>query len=219
MSQFDLFSGPGCEPSDVGSSLSQLVVFDPKFMSPDSAEKLFTSLRSSVDWRQNCVRMYGQQMPIPRLTAWFGDEGTGYSYSGIWNDPQEWPPELLQLRQQIESSTGESFNSVLLNLYREGSDSVSWHSDDEPEIDQKTCIASFSVGATRCFKYRDITFKGASGRRKSERLDLTSGSLLIMKPGMQLAAEHCIPKTKRIIGERINLTFRSVRVRQNSRGL
>ena len=148
--------------------------------------------------------IFGKVTPLPRLTAWYGDEGAGYEYSGIRNEPLEWTAELARLRDEAGEAAGVSFNSVLLNLYRDGSDSVSWHSDDEPELGQDPTIASVSLGATRRFKLRH------KATRETVVRDLEDGSLLLMSGNSQRLWEHCITKTRRPVGKRINLTFRVV---------
>ena len=113
--------------------------------------------------------------------------------------------ELAELRDVVSDAAGVRFNSALLNRYRDGSDSVSWHRDDEPELGRNPTIGSVSFGATRRFKIRDLATK------ETHDLDLVDGSLLVMRGASQREWEHCIPKTKRPVGERINLTFRVVR--------
>jgi alkylated DNA repair dioxygenase AlkB len=144
----------------------------------------------------------------PRLTAWYGDATARYSYSGLDLTPQPWTPALLALRTQVEQATGVTFNSVLLNLYRTGQDSMGWHADDEPELGPEPVIASISLGATRRFRLRP---------RHSQQLphaplglDLPSGSLLVMRGTTQQHWQHAVPKTARPVGPRLNLTFRTI---------
>ena len=142
-------------------------------------------------------------MPIPRLTAWHG--AAGYVYSGIRLTPAAWTPPLLELKALAERLAGERFNSVLLNLYRDGRDSVSWHADNEPGLGRDPVIASLSLGAVRRFQLKH--------RRLDERLalDLPHGSCLIMAGATQHHWLHQLPKTTRPVGPRINLTFRHMR--------
>jgi alkylated DNA repair dioxygenase AlkB len=142
----------------------------------------------------------GRRIPIPRLTAWHG--AAGYVYSGIRLTPAPWTPPLLELKALAERLAGQSFNSVLLNLYRDGRDSVSWHADNEPGLGRDPVIASLSLGAVRRFQLKH--------RRLPERLtlDLPHGSCLIMAGATQHHWLHQLPKTKAPVGPRINLTFR-----------
>jgi len=164
------------------------------------ADRLFESLACEVAWRRETATVMGRRVAIPRLTAWHGE--AGYVYSGIRLDPQPWNTPLLKLRAVAEALAGQTFNSVLLNLYRTGRDSVSWHADNEPGLGRDPVIASLSLGAVRRFQLRH--------RRTRERidLDLPHGSCLIMAGATQHNWLHQIPKTARPVGPRINLTFR-----------
>jgi len=178
------------------------VELDRGFLARDTAGSLFATLRETVAWRQDHARMFGKPIRLPRLTAWHGDPGAGYLYSGIANEPLPWTPELARLRELVESAAGARFNSVLLNLYRDGNDSVGWHADDEPELGQNPLIASLSLGHTRTFRFRH------NETRRTISVVLDSGSLLVMRGSIQHEWQHCLPKTKRAVGPRINLTFR-----------
>src|SRR4051812_15806279 len=105
------------------------------FFSPLLSEpRLLRELRDSTAWQQDTMKMFGKAMNLPRLTAWYGDDGTRYKYSGIENVPHPWTPSLLVVKRAVEPPSGVVFNSVLLNRYRTGKDSVNWHADDEPEF-------------------------------------------------------------------------------------
>jgi alkylated DNA repair dioxygenase AlkB len=149
--------------------------------------------------------MYGKKIPFPRLTAWYGDNEKPYSFSGITLQPHSWSPGLLKVKNDIEPKANVVFNSVLLNRYRDGSDSISWHTDAEKELGQNPVIASVNFGAERKFqlKHKDT----------NERIDiiLQHGSLLIMLGELQHYWKHQIPKTKKPLGERVNLTFRVIK--------
>jgi alkylated DNA repair dioxygenase AlkB len=183
------------------------VVFSSAYFSLADADRLFQEIRETTAWRQESIKLYGKPVNIPRLTAWYGDEGAGYTYSGLANVPQPWTPALLEVKRSVESPAGVIFNSVLLNRYRTGKDSVGWHSDDEKEFGENPVIASVSFGATRTFQFRHK-------KRKDQKasVELTHGSLLVMRGATQHNWMHQIPKTMRDVGERINLTFRVVRV-------
>jgi alkylated DNA repair dioxygenase AlkB len=144
-------------------------------------------------------------MPIPRLTAWYGDQGKSYTYSGIEQHPEHWHPTLKLIKSKIEQIAQISFNSVLINLYRNGKDSVSWHSDDEPELGENPIIASVSFGATRRFYLRH-----KHSKNHKIDIDLASGSFLLMQGETQHFWQHQIAKTAKEIQPRINLTFRII---------
>ena len=151
--------------------------------------------------------MFGRRIAMPRLTAWYGDPGASYVYSGIANQPLPWTESLRALRVRVTMHTGSRFNSALLNLYRDGTDSLAWHADDEPELGRAPTLASLSLGATRRFRIRQRR------TRESIGVDLEAGSLIVMTGTSQRDWEHCVPKTARTVGERINITFRWVEPR------
>ena len=176
------------------------------FLNNEEAFNYLGKLKKNVQWRQESIKFYGKVYPVPRETAWYGEDGTNYTYSGISCNPLPWTSELLELKNRIEKLVPEaSFNSVLLNRYRNGNDKVSWHSDDEKELGINPIIASISLGATRRFDLRHKMDKS-----KIIKIELKSGSLLIMKGPLQHHWEHQVPQQKRIYDERINLTFRNI---------
>jgi alkylated DNA repair dioxygenase AlkB len=178
------------------------------FLEPEDAERLEATLLSSVPWAETEIVLFGKPVQVPRLTAWYGDADASYVYSGVRNLPLPWIGDLDRLRDLVSNEAGTRFNSVLLNRYRDGTDSVSWHRDDEPELGPTPTIASLSLGATRRFRLRN------KQTRETHGLDLESGSLLLMDGESQRLWEHCVPKTRRQVGERINLTFRLIRAQQ-----
>ena len=182
------------------------VAFDPLLFGKADADRLFAALRDTTPWRQEGIRLYAREVPLPRLTAWHGDAGAAYRYSGIPNAPVPWTDALLEIRAAAERAAGAAFNGVLLNRYRTGLDGVAWHSDDEPEFGDEPVIASVSFGATRRFQLRHKARKELRAE-----IDLTHGSLLVMRGATQRCWVHQVPKTKKAVGERINLTFRLVR--------
>jgi alkylated DNA repair dioxygenase AlkB len=171
------------------------------------ADHLYAALLDDVNWQQEHIRIMGKTIPLPRLTAWYGDEGRHYTYSGITMPAAPWIEPLLRSRQAAQQVAGASFNSVLCNLYRSGADGLSWHSDDEPELGATPTIASVNFGAARRFLLR-LRDDHAS---KVELL-LDHGDVLVMRGNTQRVAEHSVPKTKRPVGQRINLTFRQIHV-------
>ena len=174
------------------------------FIGAQEACHLFDRLHTSTPWRQDRITLYGRKIEIPRLQAWYGDPLCAYSYSGISLEPQPWSPLLLDVKQRIEQIVGTEFNSVLINLYRDGQDSNGWHADNEPELGTEPVIASLSLGAVRRFRLRNNADK-----KQIINLDLPSGSLLLMAGKTQQCWQHCITKTTRVVEPRINLTFRN----------
>ena len=174
------------------------------FLDEAESRAIFSELRSTVDWKQDHTSLYGRRIALPRLTAWYGDPGSSYKYSGIVNDPLPWNATLQRLRVALQHRTSASYNSVLMNLYRDGSDGVGWHSDDERELGSTPTIASLSLGEVRRIRLRHRRTK------ESINLELANGSLLLMRGHSQRDWEHCVPKSKKVLGERINATFRRV---------
>lgn len=183
------------------------VIFYEHFFDAQTSEKIYAELMQQTAWRQDAITLFGKTMPLPRLTAWYGDPGKSYTYSGIPMDPQPWTPTLKWIKEAIEPVCEVTFNSVLLNLYRDGNDSVAWHSDDEPELGENPVIGSVSLGAARKFAFKH---KKEPTKYKVQSLELTSGSLLIMRGATQHHWYHQIPKTSKKVGSRINLTFRVI---------
>ena len=180
----------------------------PAFFTLTEADDLFAQLVDphQIAWRQESIRLFGKTVPTPRLSAWYGEEGTAYTYSGLTMQPLPFTPILLSVKQKIEAiAFPDQFNSVLLNLYRTGADSMGWHSDDEQELGSNPVIASVNLGATRRFLLRHTQQK----HLKHEIL-LQHGSLLLMQGTTQHYWQHAIPKTAKPTPARINLTFRKV---------
>jgi alkylated DNA repair dioxygenase AlkB len=169
---------------------------------PLSNAEVFARLLSETDWRHDSVVVYGKRHLQPRLTAWHGE--AGYTYSGLHLAPLPMTPLLAQLREAVEAATGHRYNSVLLNHYRNGADSMGMHSDDEPELGPQPVIASLSYGATRTFILRHKRSK------RTVKLDLADGNLLLMAGSLQENWLHGINKTAKPVGPRLNLTFRYI---------
>lgn len=179
--------------------------YRPGFVPSERADALVETLWSEVPWTQRKIIMFGRRVAQPRLVAWMSDPGVSYRYSGLTWAPTPWHGAVAELRGMLEAELGRRFNSVLLNAYRDGRDSMGWHADDEPELGAEPCIASVSLGATR----RMLARPAAGG--PSVPFDLEHGSLLVMDGRSQADYRHSVPKTKRPIGRRINLTFRRIR--------
>lgn len=169
--------------------------------------QLYQLLSQHLSWRHDRIKMYGKWMKIPRLNAWYGDSDTAYSYSGITLAPLPWTRELLTIKQQVEQLTEHRYNSVLANWYRNGEDSVAWHSDDEAELGVNPVIASVSLGATRRFSLRH---KDPTVMAETQHIDLEGGSVLLMAGRTQSCWQHQLAKTKQAVDGRINLTFRTI---------
>ena len=194
----------GCERIDLADGA--LALFAEAFVA--EAPAWFAALMGEVRWEQHWLTLFGRRIAAPRLSAWYAEPGCSYRYSGLSLAAQPFTPVLAQIRARTEALAGHGFNSVLLNLYRDGADGMSWHSDDEPELGPEPLIASLSLGATRRFLLR---------RRDAPRtrlgIDLADGSLLLMAPPLQRHWLHSVPKTRRATGARINLTWRRILAR------
>lgn len=178
----------------------------PHYCEPARADSWLQQLMAGTPWRQDSIRMHGKILPVPRLQAWYGDPEARYGYSGILLSPLPLTPLLQEIRTELQQRTGQHFNAVLLNQYRDGKDSVSWHSDDEKELGDDPVIASLSLGGTRRFELRHRTRKDPG----KLTLDLSHGSLVLMGKGLQKHWQHQIPKQSGIKEPRLNLTFRLI---------
>lgn len=202
----DLFSQLNQEP--VKQKLDMIdaeVYFYRDFFSKKEADNYFRILKNEIKWQQDFIKFYGKEMLIPRLTAWYGETDKPYTYSGIPMKPHPWSKELMEIKERIEKEAKVTFTSVLLNQYRTGKDSVSWHSDDEKELGRNPVIGSVSFGEERPFH-----FKHKEDKNLKEKILLTHGSFLLMGGETQHHWKHQIPKTSREILPRINLTFRVI---------
>lgn len=177
----------------------------PHFLDSACAEAYYQRLLKQTPWQQDSLNFGGKQVLIPRLQAWYGDRKSSYGYSGLSLAPLPWTAVLLDLKSQVEEAANAGFNSVLLNYYRNGQDSVAWHSDDESELGDNPVIASLSLGCVRRFE-----LKHRSGKWPKAVCELGNGSLIIMGHGVQQHWQHCIPKQPGITEGRINLTFRYI---------
>ncbi len=169
------------------------------------ADRLFQSLLDAIPWRTATLTIAGQKRPLPRLQCWMADQGRSYSYSGLKLSPHPWNPDVLRIKARLEQLCEHSFNSVLLNYYRGGSDSVSWHADDETELGPNPIVASVSLGAQRTLEFKP-KFNLTTPKKQ---IVLGSGSILIMGKTIQTNWLHKIPKISGTIDPRISLTFRN----------
>lgn len=180
-------------------------IYVDNFFNSEESNDYFQFFIDNILWKQESMNMYGKQIKFPRLTAWYGNVDKKYSFSGITLQPNPWNDKLLKIKNRIEKVALVSFNSVLLNLYRDGNDSISWHTDAEPELGKNPVIASVNFGETRKFQLRHILNKQIID------VDLNHGSLLLMKGELQHYWQHQVPKTKKPKKVRINLTFREIK--------
>jgi alkylated DNA repair dioxygenase AlkB len=176
------------------------VEYHEAFYAKTAADALFEILRGETPWQQERSRMG----PFPRLTAWYADAGLTYSYSGVTHEALPWTEALTEVRKRVETTAATLFNSVLLNFYRDGNDSIGYHTDAEPELGVNPVIASISLGSVRQFVLKHIK----SGEKL--KFDLAHGSLLLMGGTCQHHWVHGVPKTKSAVGPRVNLTFRNI---------
>lgn len=201
MKQFSLFKA-----NDINIGLhADILAYLPGVFNRQESNELFKKLLDATPWKQESQQMYGRIVKTPRLTAWYGDESSYYKFSGSRFSPLQWTNDLLMIKSKIEPLAGAQFNSVLLNYYRDGNDSVAWHSDDEPELGINPIIASVNFGQERRF---DIRNKKNHNLKHSVMLE--NGSLLIMKGNLQHQWDHQIAKSLKVTKPRINLTFRVI---------
>lgn len=181
------------------------LALDPAWLPAAEADALLRTLGDGLPWEAHRVRLFGRDVPSPRLSCWVGDADAIYRYSGVRHVPRPWTDALCAVRSRLQRDLGLRFNSVLANLYRDGRDAMGWHSDDEPELGPRPAIASISLGGVRRFvlKHREVS------TRKLE-LPLAHGSLLLMRGDTQRHYRHALPRTVRPVAPRINLTFRQI---------
>ena len=196
------------EMIDCGTGVLDLpdadIEYQPAFLSRQAADSLYQHLLNETSWRQERITLYGKNHAVPRLSCWMADGGLDYSYSNMTMHPVSWSPQMLALKNELKQKTNHSFNSLLLNYYRDGQDSNGWHSDDEPELGSDPIIASITLGGVR-----DFQLKHKRDKRLKHSIKLAHGSLLIMSGRSQACWQHQIPK-RAFAEPRINLTFRTL---------
>jgi alkylated DNA repair dioxygenase AlkB len=205
--QTDLFGQKLENPNSTINLKDAELLYKPSFFNKEDSDEIFKVLLESIQWKQDRIKIYGKELPLPRLSAWYGEGNKPYTYSGITLDPMPWTNELLQIKDKIEAEAKVKFTSVLLNRYRDGQDYVGWHTDAEKELGRNPVIGSVNFGATRKFQLRRI-----DDHNEKYELDLKHGTLLLMKGMTQHYWQHQVPKTSTMIGERINLTFRVITI-------
>ena len=210
MEQTDLFGNPLAEQekNSVTTGLNVIdggeFIYYPDYFSKADSDRYLDILVNSIVWRQDSMKMYGKEINFPRLTAWYGNGDKSYTFSGTTLPAKVWTPELLEIKSKIDAIGKVDFNSVLLNRYRTGDDWISWHQDNEKELGKNPVIGSVNFGATRKFQIRHLQTK------EKLEIELRHGSLLVMTGALQHNWQHQVPKTKKQIGERLNLTFRVI---------
>ena len=179
------------------------VLYDRNFLSSVEASRYFKILRNETAWQQDQIKVFGKVYDQPRLTALYANNNSPYSYSNITMYPSPFSATLLEIKEKVEQQLKQEFTTCLLNLYRHGQDSNGWHADNEKELGKNPIIASVSLGAERMFHMKHRT-----DNSQKIKINLTHGSLLVMSGSTQHYWLHQIPKTKKHVEERINLTFR-----------
>ena len=199
------FDQPGSDYQRIQIPDAELLMYEQAF-SVNESERYLRTFIEQTPWRHDEITIHGRTIPLPRLQAWYADNDAVLHYSGMSVEPLAWTPELLSVADRVAELSGLRFNGVLLNCYRDGYDSVGWHSDDEQEFGPDPIIASVSFGETREFvlKHR------FNDDLKPVKCQLTHGSLLVMGRGTQTHWKHQLPKRKRVTKPRINLTFRNI---------
>ncbi|MEO7432028.1 MAG: alpha-ketoglutarate-dependent dioxygenase AlkB [Dokdonella sp.] len=181
------------------------VRYSPAFHPRVAATRSMHVLMHEIDWEQHHLSLFGRDVAAPRLSCWMGDADAVYTYSRTRFVPRPWTPHVATLRDDLCERLGFHFNSVLANLYRDGRDSMGWHSDDEPELGSQPLIASLSFGAQRTFRMR-----ACATREPALSIELAHGSVLLMGGDTQTLYQHALPKRLRVTDARINLTFRMI---------
>lgn len=192
------------EPISLELPDSEIIYF-PNFFDKIDADSIYEELLKNTFWQQDKITVYGKTHLQPRLTSLYGNEGKPYSYSNIKMQPHNWTILLQKIKFHVEEIANVNFTTVLLNQYRNGNDSNGWHADDEKELGINSVIASVSFGAERIFQLKHNTDKSLK-----KNIVLEHGSLLLMKGTTQHFWKHQIPKTAKLVGCRINLTFRQI---------
>lgn len=180
--------------------------YQPGWVDAAVADAWLAALVDETPWQQPELFIHGRYHRVPRLTAWYGEPEARYRYSGKLHQPLPWTPLLDEIRRQIVKAVGQPLNAVLLNYYRDGQDSMGWHSDAEAELGRNPLIASLNLGGSRRFDLRRV-----GSTRIGHSLMLEHGSLLVMRGPTQHHWQHQVAKTRQPCAPRLNLTFRLIR--------
>ena len=194
---------PPCQLRRAGREVGvPQVLYVPEFLARPQADSLFSRILAAARWRRERFMLFGREVTAPRLTAWYGEQGASYRYSGVTRCAERWPPAIGALAKDVSERIAWPLNFVLVNRFRAGDDMLGWHSDDEADLGPEPVIASLTLGAERIFRIRPR--KGGA----SVGWPLAHGSLVLMWGRSQRDYKHCVPRTRRAVGERINCTFR-----------
>lgn len=202
MGLFDHPASPAWETLDLPGAELALAS---RWLDAEVADRLLAECVADIPWETHRIRIYGREVDSPRLSCWIGDPEATYVYSRTRFEPHPWTAMLASIRTDVEAACSTRFNSVLANYYRDGDDTMGWHSDDEPELGTHPVIASVSLGAERVFRFR--LREAQETRRKSVDIRLPHGSLLRMAGATQRHYQHALPRAPGA-GARVNLTFR-----------
>ena len=175
-----------------------------KIINAEQKHIYFNELLNKIEWTNESLVMFGKEITTKRKVAFYADHLIEYTYSNKTKKGLEWTPLLIEIKQLVSSYTGSNYNACLLNLYHDGAEGMGWHSDDEKEIIPNSSIASLSLGAERKFALKHKATKEAKS------ILLEHGSLLEMLGSFQKHWLHSMPKSKKIVAPRINLTFRQM---------
>ena len=180
------------------------VNYHPFAFSKEEIESHFHDLSNEIIWQQDVVKLFGKTYITDRKVAWYAEKPFIYRYSGQSKIALPFSPTLLDIKSRVEKLTGSEYDACLLNYYHNGSEGMGWHSDNEKSIRPNSSIASVSLGVTRKFQFKHKT--------QGLKLDLIldSGSVLDMRGETQEFWLHALPKSKKVLGTRINLTFRKM---------
>ena len=205
--QANLFDGDEPTGEAIKHSIDDALLLEyPQIVDSAEATQMFETLIANIPWQQEHLRIAGKLRAIPRLQCWMGDRTSEYGYSGVRLTPCPWHETVKVIHDRVADLSGTTFNSVLINYYRNGQDSVAWHADDESELGESPVIASVSLGAERIFELKQKRQTPA----KKYKLPLRHASLLIMGGTMQQHWLHQLPKVQGLKEARINLTFRNI---------
>ena len=182
-----------------------IVRYIPGFLTATASDQLLARSLAGIAWTQDHITLFGKSMPVPRGTAWFSSVSATYRYSGLEHQPQAMPDFVRELLLEVVKRTEIEFNSILVNLYQDGTQSMGWHADNEPELGPEVTIASLSVGAER-----ELRFRHRHNKERRLGISLEHGSLLMMYSPLQLYWLHELPKRRRITEPRINFSFREL---------
>ena len=178
--------------------------YNEHFYSEAKATEIFNALKTYSEYEQRIIKIFGKEFNAPRLEAFYSKNKQNYSYSGQTLEGKVFTPMIKDICMDIESFSGVNFNSVLINVYRDGQDSNGWHSDNEKELGKNPTIASLSLGASRKIHFRH------NKTNLKKTIEMEKGSLMVMGGSIQHHWKHQVPKTSKVKSTRINMTFRSI---------